>query len=80
MPIVWIEESSPLTITVEDDDGTVLNSMEVEGIEAADATWRVTQLESPTPDNPIYEKGFRMQPGCGPKGDTHRLKIEIDTQ
>lgn len=78
MPIVWIEESSPLTIAVEDDDGTVLNSMTVEGVDAADATWRLTELENAKPANPVYNKGFRMKPDCGPKGDTHRLKLEID--
>jgi hypothetical protein len=67
MPIVWIEESSPLTITVESDDGEVLNRMEVEGVRGKDAVWRVTDVKDPAPSNPIFQKGFRMR--CRDEGN-----------
>lgn len=78
MPIMWMEQESPLTITVTDDDGDELASMEVEGVDARDADWRITRLEDPRPENPVYKKGFRMQPVGGSKEDRYVLAIEID--
>lgn len=78
MPIMWMEQESPLTITVTDDDGEELASMVVEGVDARDADWRITRLENPRPENPVYKKGFRMQPAGGSKEDRYVLAIEID--
>lgn len=78
MPILWMEQESPLRITVVSDDGKELASMTVEGVDARDADWRVTRLEDPRPANPVYNKGFRMQRDEESKGERYVLAIEID--
>ncbi len=78
MPILWMEQESPLTITVESDDGRELASMEVPGVDARNADLRVTTLEDPRPENPVYNKGFRMQPDEKSGKERYVLAIEID--
>lgn len=75
MPILWIQQQSPLTITVLDDDGTEIDSLTVSGVNGRDAVWRIKELANERPENPVYDKGFQM------KSDDDGgalLKIEID--
>lgn len=75
MPIIWIQQQSPLEITVVGDDGTEVDSMTVPGVNGRDAVWRIKELANERPENPVYDKGFQM------KSDDDggaRLKIEID--
>ena len=74
MPIVWIEDGSPLTIAVEA-DGEICGRLTVEGVDGKNAVWRVTDLENPRPANPVFDKGFRMRPKAD--GDKSVLKIEF---
>lgn len=78
MPILWMEQESPLTITVKSDDGRELASMEVPEVDAREADLRVTTLEDPRPENPVYNKGFRMQPDEDSGNERYELAIEID--
>lgn len=77
MPIIWIRESSPMTVIVESDDGEELGRMEVEGVQARDATWRITEAEE-AGDAPVSNRGFRMRRRRGPTGEEHVLKLEFD--
>lgn len=73
MPILWIEEESPLTVKVEK-DGEIRGQMTVEGVHGKDAVWRLTDLENPRPANPVYDEGFRMREDADGK---HVLGIEF---
>lgn len=76
MPIMWIRESSPMTVVVESDDGEELGRMEVEGVRARDATWRVTEASDPD-GGPPPDRGFRMRRRSGPGGEEYVLKLEF---
>lgn len=77
MPIVWIRESSPMTVVVESDDGEELGRMEVEGVHGSDATWRIAEAEE-ADDGPVRGRRFRMSRRRGPEGEEHVLKLAFD--
>lgn len=77
MPIMWIRESSPMTVVVESDDGEELGRMEVEGVQGRNATWRIVDAEEPG-EAPVCDRGFRMSRRRGPGGEEHVLKLVFD--
>lgn len=77
MPIMWIRQASPMTVVVESDDGEELGRMEVEGLQARNATWKITEADEPG-DRPVSGRGFRMRRRRGPDGEEqHVLKLEF---
>ena len=76
MPILWIRETSPMTVVVESDDGTELSRMEVEGVRGRDATWKITEADEPG-NAPVSNRGFRMRRRQGSDGEEFVLKIEF---
>lgn len=73
MPIMWIRESSPMTVVVESDDGRELGRMEIEGVQARNAAWQILEAED-ADDAPVCNRAFRMQPK---DGGEHVLKMEF---
>ena len=76
MGIIWIRESSPMTVVVEDDEGRELGRLEVEGVQARDADWQITEADE-SGDRPISGRKFRMRRRQGPGGEEHVLKLEF---
>lgn len=76
MPILWIQDGSPLTISVHSDGGEELGHLEVEDVDGKNAVWRLTDLRDPRPSNPVYDREFRMRPG-GEEDGEFVLKLEF---
>lgn len=80
MPILWIRQASPMTIEVEDDDGSTLNRMEVPGLDVRDSDWRIEVGEGVGRGRPFRMKRVRGS-GRGrgrDDGEEHQLKIRIE--
>lgn len=76
MPIIWIRESSPMTVVVESDGGEELGRMEVEDVQGRDATWRITEADEPG-DAALTGRPFRMRRRGGAAGEEYVLKLEF---
>lgn len=77
MPIMWIRESSPMTVVVESDQGEELGRMEIEGVRARDATWKIAEADDPAGGPMSDDQRFRMRRREGPQGEEYVLKLEF---
>lgn len=70
MPIMLIQEASPMRIRVEDDDGNLVGEMSLP-VSGKSCDWKVTHGQG----NGVNER-FRMAPGGSGRGQELRIEFQ----